>query len=67
MFEDEKNLDAIMFMECSGEEPHGDMIMSEVPSFGTPGSLIFVVGALLLFLVTLYQPKLGSDDHQKSI
>jgi hypothetical protein len=43
------------------------MIMSEVPSFGTPGSLIFVVGALLLFLVTLYQPKLGSDDHQKSI
>jgi hypothetical protein len=56
-----------MFMECSGGEPHGDMIMSEVPSFGTPGSLIFVVGALLLFLVTLYQPKLGSDDHQKSI
>ena len=28
MFEDEKNLDAIMFMECSGGEPHGDMIIS---------------------------------------
>ena len=28
MFEDEKNLDAIMFMECSGGEPHGDMIMT---------------------------------------
>ena len=28
MFEDEKNLDAIIFMECSGGEPHGDMIMS---------------------------------------
>ena len=31
--------------------------MSQVPSFGAPGSLIFVVVASLLFLVTLYQPK----------
>ena len=67
MFEAEKNLDAIIFMECSGGEPHGDMIMIEVRSFGTPGSLIFVVGASLLFLDTLYQPKLGLADHQKSI
>jgi|LauGreSBDMM110SN_4_FD.fasta_scaffold92384_1 hypothetical protein len=28
MFEDEKNLDAIMFMESSFRQPHWDMIMS---------------------------------------
>ncbi len=39
--------------------------MSEVPSFGAPGSLVFVVVAFLLFLVTLYQPKLGLADPQK--
>ncbi len=41
--------------------------MSEVPSVGAPGSLIFVVVALKRFLVTLYQPKLGLAYPQKSI
>ena len=47
--------------------PYEDTKMSEVPSFGAPGRRIFVVVASYMFLVTLYQPKLGLADPQKSI
>jgi hypothetical protein len=43
------------------------MKMSEIPSFGAPESLIFVVVALKRFLVTLYQPKLGLAYPKKSL
>jgi hypothetical protein len=43
------------------------MIMRLVSSFGKSGSLIIVVVPSLLFVVTLYQPKLGLADPQKSI
>ncbi len=43
----------------SGWRPNEGMKMSGAPSFGAPGSLIFVVVAQLLKQIILYQPKLG--------
>jgi hypothetical protein len=46
MFEDEIGL-AALIIRCAdfGRQSNEDMIMSQVPSFGAPGSLIFVVVA----------------------
>ena len=47
--------------------PYEDTKMSKVPSFGGPGRRSLVVVASYMFLGTLYQPKLGLADPQKSI
>jgi hypothetical protein len=55
-------------IDCQwGWRPNEDMKMSQVPSFGAPGCLIFIVVASQRFSVTLYQPKLGLAYPQKSI
>ncbi len=45
MFEYEIGNMQIIIESHSGRRPNEDMKMSEVPSFGAPGSLIFVVVA----------------------
>jgi hypothetical protein len=45
MFEDEIGNVRIINESQSGWRPNEDMKMSEVPSFGAPGSLIFVAVA----------------------
>jgi hypothetical protein len=67
MFEDEIGNVRIIIEAQSGWRPNEDMKMSSVPSFGVPGSLIFVVVASYLKKATLYQPKLGLAYPQKII